>query len=105
MRVSDRNVLGTLLHLPRFYNQKLPKLLVLIKRLVQVLKVHFKLHHFKVDYIIEIILLQEAGPPYVMDYNLLRERLKTGIMLKKIFATSELRKYVQHDEAINYIFV
>lgn len=39
MRVNDRNVLGTLLHLPRFYSQKLPKLLVLIKRTVQILKV------------------------------------------------------------------
>ena len=39
MRVSNRNVLGTLLHLTRFYSLRLPKLLDLIKRLIKMLKV------------------------------------------------------------------
>lgn len=39
MRINNRNVLGTLLHLPRFHSPRLPKLLVLIKRIVEILKV------------------------------------------------------------------
>ncbi len=39
MRIQNRNVLGTLLHLDRFYSLKLPKILILIKRLIQILKV------------------------------------------------------------------
>lgn len=39
MRISNRNVLGTLLHLSRFYSVRLPKLLFLVKRLIEILKV------------------------------------------------------------------
>lgn len=78
MRVSNRNVLGTLFHLPRFYSQRLPKLLVLIKRIVEILK--------------------ETSPMFMLDYHTLKDRLNTSIMLKKIFVTSELKKYVRFDE-------
>jgi hypothetical protein len=42
MRIGNRNVLGTLLHITRFYTLRLPKLLDLIKRLIQILKVTSK---------------------------------------------------------------
>ena len=38
MKVSNRMTLGTLLHLPRFYSLKQSKLIVMMKKLVQVLK-------------------------------------------------------------------
>ena len=41
MKVGNKSIHGTLLHLPRFYNLKLPKLMVMMKKLVQVLKVSY----------------------------------------------------------------
>ena len=82
MRINNRNVLGTLLHLPRFYNQRLPKLLVLIKRIVEILK--------------------DAEPSHMLDYPTLKARLNTSIMLKKIFATNELKRYVKYDGKVPF---
>ncbi|XP_045025411.1 general transcription factor 3C polypeptide 1 isoform X2 [Daphnia magna] len=73
MRVSNRNVLGTLLHLSRFYSLRLPKLLYLIKRLIQILK--------------------DSPPHYMLDYPTIRTKLSTSLQLKKILAASEMRQY------------
>ncbi|EFX77102.1 hypothetical protein DAPPUDRAFT_321692 [Daphnia pulex] len=72
MRIGNRNVLGTLLHLTRFYSLRLPKLLDLIKRLIQILK---------------------APPHYMLDYQTIRTKLNTSCQLKKILAASEMRQY------------
>ncbi|KAK4017313.1 hypothetical protein OUZ56_032260 [Daphnia magna] len=73
MRVSNRNVLGTLLHLSRFYSLRLPKLLYLIKHLMQILK--------------------DSPPHYMLDYPTIRTKLSTSLQLKKILAASEMRQY------------
>ena len=39
MKVSNRMTLGTLLHLPRFYCLRQSKLIIMMKKLIQVLKV------------------------------------------------------------------
>jgi hypothetical protein len=45
IKVKNKSTHGTLLHLPRFYKLHLPKMVILIKKLVQALKVSYASTH------------------------------------------------------------
>lgn len=93
MRVNNRNVLGTLLHLPRFHSVKLSKILNLIIRLLQILKVPFQSVQPITAHL--SLPLSQKAPNHMLDYGAIREQLCTSVQLKKILATNELRQYVE----------
>jgi len=81
MKTVSQNSQGSLFHLPRFYVERQPKTLVLVKRMIEVLKQH---------------------PKYLATYEEMKAVLKIGSSFKKLLKTREFMNFMQADVKVPY---
>ncbi|XP_046395465.1 general transcription factor 3C polypeptide 1 isoform X2 [Ischnura elegans] len=81
IKSGGQNSSGSLLHLARFYVLRRPKVLVLTKKVVEILK---------------------AQPGYFAEYEEIRQILGIVYSLKKLTKTAEFQKFVRSDVKLPY---
>ncbi|GLH04289.1 Uncharacterized protein GBIM_10026 [Gryllus bimaculatus] len=78
---GSQNCSGSLLHLPRFYVERWPKVLFLTKRVIEILR---------------------ECKNYIADYDEIRKKLGLMNSLKKLFQTAYFQRFVRTDLKLPY---